>query len=64
MEKYVKAIVIILLLFLATNYIENYAIGYGLINPAVGGITLPIITAFIFVAIWMLLKKYGKIEAM
>lgn len=47
---------------IASNFIENALITYGIINPVIGGFGVPIVSAMLIVAILWLFKKYAKAE--
>ena len=47
---------------IASNFIENALITYGIINPVIGGFGVPIVSAVLIVFILWLFKKYAKTE--
>lgn len=62
MKKMIYAIIIMTLVLFGTNYVENMLVGYGLVNPVIGGLSLPLFTAVIVVLILWLLKKKAKVD--
>ncbi|NVM21654.1 MAG: hypothetical protein HWN68_07735 [Desulfobacterales bacterium] len=62
MKKWIYAIFGFMCILLATGIVEGYLVDYGLVNPVVGGMTLPFFTAAILVVFLYLLKKYAKVE--
>lgn len=62
-KQVVMTLVVLTVALLGAGFIEGFMVSVGLINPVVGGLTLPVFSAVaVFISLW-LLKKYGKAEA-
>lgn len=57
-EQLIYRFILLLLILIAGGFIEGLLVDYGLVNPVVGGISLPVITAAVlFVLFWIVEKK-------